>query len=150
VLKNLFTKNDVAEILQRIENLKTDSQHNWGKMNVSQMLAHCASSMEVAAGQRNLKRTLMGKLIGGFFKPMFTNEKPFSKNGPTDKNFKITDEKNFEVEKQRLKNIIQQFHEGGSGKCTTHPHSFFGKVTPEEWSIGMYKHLDHHLRQFGA
>jgi hypothetical protein len=149
-MKNLFTKNDVTDILQRIDSLQPNSQNNWGKMNVSQMLAHCVATLEVATGQKNLKRTFMGKLLGGLFKSLFTNEKPTGKNSPTDKYFKITDQRNFETEKQRLKNFIQQFYDGGASKCTTHPHSFFGKVTPEEWSIGMYKHLDHHLRQFGV
>ena len=45
---------------------------------------------------------------------------------------------------------IRQFSEGGAAKCTPHPHPFFGKLTSEEWGIGMYKHLDHHFRQFGA
>jgi len=38
----------------------------------------------------------------------------------------------------------------GPAGCTKHPHSFFGKLTPEEWAILSYKHLDHHLRQFGV
>ena len=40
--------------------------------------------------------------------------------------------------------------QGGPGVCTNHPHSFFGRLVPEEWAVLMYKHLDHHLRQFGV
>jgi hypothetical protein len=148
-MKNLFTKEDVSDILQRIDRLKPTSQNNWGRMNVAQMLAHCAATLEVATGQKILKRTFLGILLGGILKPLFINEKPTGKNSPTDKYFKIKDQRNFETEKQRLKILIQQFHDGGQSKCTSHPHSFFGKVSPEEWSIGMYKHLDHHLKQFG-
>ena len=43
-----------------------------------------------------------------------------------------------------------QFHEGGESQCTSHPHPLFGKITPLEWGTGMYKHLDHHLKQFGV
>jgi Protein of unknown function (DUF1569) len=43
-----------------------------------------------------------------------------------------------------------RFAKGGAEGCTKHPHNFFGKLTPLEWATGMYKHLDHHLRQFGA
>jgi transposase InsO family protein len=50
----------------------------------------------------------------------------------------------------RLKDCVREFHQGGEAKCTRHPHPFFGNLTPQEWSRGMYKHLDHHLRQFGA
>ena len=58
--------------------------------------------------------------------------------------------RNFEAEKQKIKDFIQKIQTGGENKCTTHPHPFFGKLTPTPWSIGMHKHLDHHLRQFGA
>jgi transposase InsO family protein len=46
--------------------------------------------------------------------------------------------------------VIDRFVAAGPKSCTTHPHSFFGPLTPEEWAILMYKHLDHHLRQFGV
>lgn len=41
-------------------------------------------------------------------------------------------------------------HTGGEKVCTTHPHPIMGSYTPAEWGKGMYKHLDHHLRQFGV
>jgi hypothetical protein len=46
--------------------------------------------------------------------------------------------------------LIDRFAAAGPQGCTTHPHAFFGSLTPDEWAILMYKHLDHHLRQFGA
>ena len=54
------------------------------------------------------------------------------------------------TEKTKLENLIKEFHGGGLGGATTNPHAFFGKLTKEEWGIVMYKHLDHHLRQFSA
>ena len=69
---------------------------------------------------------------------------------PTDNSFLVVDQRNFEKEKARLIELVTQFSTGGEAKCTTHPHPFFGKVTPHEWGAGMYKHLDHHLRQFGV
>jgi hypothetical protein len=49
-----------------------------------------------------------------------------------------------------LRGLIDRFVASGPAGCTNHPHSFFGRLTPEEWAILMYKHLDHHLRQFGV
>lgn len=148
-MKNLFNQNDTAEILNRLDNLKPTSQKLWGEMEVAQMLAHCSKALEMATGEKNLPRVFIGRILGGFFIKQFSNEKPFNKNGPTDKTFKITDQRNFEMEKQKVKDFIQKFHTGGESKCTTYAHPFFGKLTPTEWGIGMYKHFDHHLRQFG-
>lgn len=149
-MKNLFDKKDTAEIISRLDNLTPSSQRLWGKMEIDQMLAHCRKTLEMATGDKILPRVLIGKLIGRFFVKGFSNEKPFGKNGPTDKTLKIRNRRDFEVEKQKLIEYIEKFQNGGAEKCTKHPHPFFGKVTPTEWSIGMYKHLDHHLRQFGA
>jgi transposase InsO family protein len=62
----------------------------------------------------------------------------------------VSDSRDFSLEQRRLKDCVREFHQGGEAKCTRHPHPFFGNLTPQEWSRGMYKHLDHHLRQFGA
>jgi len=119
-------------------------------MNVSQMLAHCTAALEVAAGEKFPLRMFIGRLIGPFFKSAFTNDRPLKKNTPTDKTFIFTDERDFSKEKLRLLTLIDKFSQGGDAKVTRHPHSFFGNLTADEWSSGMYKHLDHHLRQFGV
>lgn len=149
-MKNLFEQQGCEEVLDRLKKLRPDAQRQWGSMNVSQMLAHCAEAMEMSIGIKQPPRLLIGRLFGWIAKPSYTNEKPFARNLPTDKSFVIADSREFESEKERLVKLIRQFHEGGAGKCTTHPHAFFGKLTPGEWSRGMYKHLDHHLRQFGV
>jgi hypothetical protein len=104
----------------------------------------------MASGQLNLPRMFIGRLIGSFVKPIYSNDKPFSQNNPTDPKLVVSDQRDFLRERQQLKVKVRQFHEGGEAQCTRHPHPFFGSLTPQEWGIGMYKHLDHHLRQFGA
>jgi hypothetical protein len=89
-------------------------------------------------------------LLGPFVKPIYTNDKPFSQNNPTDKKLVISDQRDFRREQEQLKQKVRQFYEGGEARCTSHPHPFFGALAPHQWSRGMYKHLDHHLRQFGA
>lgn len=45
---------------------------------------------------------------------------------------------------------LNKFHKNGPETCISHPHPFFGKLTSEQWGKGIYKHLDHHLKQFGV
>jgi len=149
-MKNLFEPDAAEEVISRIDKLQANSPRLWGKMDVAQMMAHCSAALDMASGQINPPRMLIGRLIGGMVKPIYTNEKPFSKNNPTDKKLLVTDQRDFFREQQQLKIKVRQFHEGGEGRCTRHPHPFFGALTAQEWSRGMYKHLDHHLRQFGA
>lgn len=149
-MKNLFERETVEEIISRIDKLQPASQRQWGKMDVAQMLAHCSAGMDMASGRLNLPRAFIGRLLGPFVKPIYTNEKPFSQNNPTAKELVFSGQRDFLREQQQLREKIRQFYEGGEAKCTRHPHPFFGALTPQEWSRGMYKHLDHHLRQFGA
>jgi len=149
-MKNIFDAATLEEIKQRIGTLRPESKRKWGKMEVAQMLAHCSAALEVAAGKKRLPRMFIGRILGPFFKSRFYNDRPFKKNSPTDKSFLVIDRRNFEKEKARLLDLITQFSTGGEAACTRHPHSFFGKLTPRQWGMGMYKHLDHHLKQFAA
>jgi len=149
-MKNLFQREAVEEVISRIDKLRPATQRQWGKMDVAQMLAHCSGALDMAAGRLILPRMLIGRLIGPLVKPIYTNEKPFSRSSPTDPKLVVSDQRDFLREREQLKVKVRQFHEGGEAQCTRHPHPFFGNFTPEQWSRGMYKHLDHHLRQFGA
>jgi hypothetical protein len=149
-MKSLYDKTVCDELVNRIDQLSAESKALWGKMNVTQMLAHTAAGMDMASGRLNIDRVFMGKLIGGFLKSFYTSDKPFNKNTPTAAELVRADASDFEKEKDNLKTLMKAFSEGGIEKCTTHPHPFFGKLKPEDWGIGIYKHTDHHLRQFGV
>jgi hypothetical protein len=149
-MKTLFQTEAVNEIISRIDKLEPGSVRQWGKMDVAQMMAHCSATLDMASGRLNRPRVFIGRLLGPLFRPIFTNEKPFSRNSPTDKKLVISDARDFAREQEQLKTKLRQFHEGGEARCTRHPHPFFGALTPEAWGRGMYKHLDHHLRQFGV
>ncbi len=148
--KNLFQRDALDEVMSRIDNLRPASPGQWGKMDVAQMMAHCSAALDMASGRVNPPRTFVGRLIGPFAKPIFTNEKLLSRNSPTDKTLVVSDKRDFLREQEQLKQKLRQFHDGGEARCTKHPHPFFGPLTPQAWSRGMYKHLDHHLRQFSA
>jgi hypothetical protein len=149
-MKNLFEQEATDEVLARIDTLQPACQRHWGKMDVAQMMAHCSAALDMASGRMDLPRIFIGRVLAPFIKPIYTNEKPFSKNNPTDKKLVVSDQRDFLREQEQLKLKVRQFHEGGESQCSRHPHPFFGALTPQEWSRGMYKHLDHHLRQFGA
>lgn len=149
-MKNLFQAEAVDELISRIDKLQPATQRQWGKMEVAQMLAHCSAGLDLASGRLVRPQMLLGRILGPLVRPIYSNEKPFSRNNPTDKKLVISDARDFGREREQLKVRIREFHAGGEAQCTKHPHPFFGPLTPHEWGAGMYKHLDHHLRQFGA
>jgi hypothetical protein len=149
-VKTLFEPSSASEIRRRIELLTPDRGRHWGAMNVAQMLAHCSAWMEMAAGLNNPPRSFLGRIFGKLAKKSVLGEEPVRQNMPSDKSLIMIGEKDFVAEQQRLVDWVSRFSAGGPDQCTTHPHCFFGHMTPVEWAILGYKHLDHHLKQFGA
>ena len=147
-VKNLFEPAVKQEIIVRINKLTPGSKALWGKMNVGQMLAHLQVPIGVADGTQKLKRTFFGRIVGPMVKQILYNDKPFKRHLPTDPSFvMINNEKDFEIEKQKLLAMVNNFSEAA---IVNETHTFFGKLTREQWSKGTWKHLDHHLRQFGV
>lgn len=149
-MKNLFDQQDAREIVDRINHLTAQSKPLWGKMDVAQMLAHCTMVIRIARGLDNPPRRVLGILLGWMVKSSFFGEKPYPKNSPTDPGFIVTGERDFEEEKLTLLTHVKAFAAGGAPGCTKHPNPFFGRLTPQEWARGQYRHLDHHLNQFGV
>lgn len=150
-MTNLFEASTVQEVKQRTANLKPDSAPNWGKMNAAQAVAHCTAGLELALGDRRPPRMMIGRILGPIVKlKAFREEEPMRRNSPTVPGLVVNDERDLEKERERLSGMIDRFVAAGPQGCTTHPHSFFGRLTPDEWAALMYKHLDHHLRQFGV
>lgn len=148
IMKSIFEASANKEILGRIERLRADSPALWGKMNVAQMLAHCNQPLENALAKKVIPKG-GNFLIRLFFKSLLYNDKPYGKGLPTAKTFIIHESKDFEQEKQKtIRLIAEAFEKGLLHDWPDHPN--FGKFTPEQHGMMMYKHLDHHLRQFGA
>lgn len=149
-MKNLFNKETYDEICNRINALSANSQRQWGKMNAAQMLAHCKEAFKVPLSDKKMPRMLLGLLLGWAIKKKLYNEEPWKKNLPTAPNFIIKEDRDFEKEKKELMDMISAFHNGGPGNVGKFPHPMFGSFTSEQWGKSMYKHLDHHLMQFGV
>jgi hypothetical protein len=144
---SLFDAAVKQQVIARINKLTAQSPAQWGKMNVAQMLAHCQMPLGVATGKHILKGNFLFRLIAPLFKKQLFNNTPFKKGLPTDISFIITSEKDFEKEKQQLIAMINSFTEANLSK---EPHPFFGHLSPQQWSNGTWKHLDHHLQQFNV
>jgi Protein of unknown function (DUF1569) len=149
-MKNLLDKETYQELTGRIQNLQPDSKAKWGKMNVAQMIAHVCEAYKVPLSDKPMPRMLIGRLIGWAIKPVLYNDKPWKQNLPTAPNFIITGERNFNEELLKLLELVEQFHTAGSEKIGRFPHPMFGSFTTDQWGMAMYKHLDHHLTQFGV
>ena len=146
---NLFEPSAAQEVLSRLGNITASTPAQWGKMNAAQMMAHCQAPFQVYFGEMRLKLGLMGLLFGKMAKKKLFGPQPWARNLPTAPQFRISDEREFSAERQKLMVYVSRFsNEGYTITSTVHP--FFGKLSSQEWATLAYKHLDHHLKQFGV
>lgn len=151
MIKNMFDPTVVSELVDRINRLTPDTHGQWGKMSVGQMLAHCNVSYEMIYEDKHPKpNAFMKFIVRNLIKNMVVNEKPYKHNMNTAPAFKMTDSKNFESEKERLIGFINKTQQLGSAHFEGKESHSFGALTQEEWNNMLYKHLDHHLNQFGV
>ncbi|MBC7912817.1 MAG: DUF1569 domain-containing protein [Pyrinomonadaceae bacterium] len=150
-MKNIFENQTTEEIINRIHQLKPDTQAKWGKMNVAQMLAHCNVTYELIYEDKHKKPNAFMKFtLKMFVKKLVVNEGPYKPNNPTAPVFIIKDQKNFEPEKQRLIDHLTKTQQLGEVHFDNKESHSFGVLTKQEWNNMFYKHLDHHLNQFGV
>lgn len=150
-MKNLFDKIDLQTTIDRINKLTPESKRQWGKMNVSQMLAHVNVAYDMAHTDKYPKsgtfKTFMLKL---FVKNAVVGQKPYPKNARTAPEFVIANERDFKAEKKILVDYLHQTQSLGAAYFEGKQSNSFGPLTTQEWNTLFSKHLDHHLTQFGV
>lgn len=149
-MPSLFDPEESYALIARLRALQPDMAPLWGKMTPAQSLAHCQVGLRIALGELSWKRTLLGRLFGGLVKRTVVAPRPFARNMPTDPRFLVRDPRELDPERDALIALIQRFTAGGPAGLRQDPHPFFGPMTPMEWDTLQWKHLDHHLRQYGV
>lgn len=150
-LPNVFTKEISEGLVDRINMLTNTTQPMWGKMSVSKMLAHCCVTYEYIFENKHKKPGVFIRAIMKLFvKENVVNIKPYKENGFTGPDFIISDEPDFEVEKQRLITYVRRTQDLGEDYFDGKESHGFGKLSKSEWNNMFQKHLDHHLKQFAV
>jgi len=150
-MQNVFIKKDCDQLIDRINQLKSDSQPLWGKMSVDQMLAHCNVTYEMVYDDIHKKpNAFMRFLLKSFVKNKVVDKSPYPKNIRTAPQFIINGGRNFELEKERLISYINKTLELGENNFEGKESLSFGKLSSKEWNNMFAKHLDHHFSQFGV
>jgi hypothetical protein len=150
-LPDIFEKEVADGIIQRINLLLPTTQPKWGKMTVAQMLAHCNVTYEMVYENIHPKPNSVVKFIlKAFIKKKVVGEYPYSQNSKTAPQFIMKETKDFEKEKNRLIEYIGKTQQLGENNFEGKESLSFGKLTKTEWNNMFYKHLQHHLMQFGV
>ena len=149
-MKSIFDQTTRNEVINRIDLLNTGSKAQWGTMTVGQMVRHCSICEDYYFGKIKIKRSWLGIFVGriainSILKNANSN---MGRNAPTATSFRVTEDvKNLEEEKEKWKLAMNRY---ATFSDDYFAHWFFGKMTKEELGQFIYKHCDHHLRQFNC
>lgn len=146
-----FLKN---ECTQRFKTLAADTMGKWGKMNAQQTVEHISGFFYVSAGKIKFDLVTPVEHLPKY-KEFLLSDKEFRENtkAPTSV---ISEEAlplryaNMEEALQKLSDSIMAFEnyfKDDPLQTTLHP--VFGDLNFEEWVLLHYKHVRHHLKQFG-
>lgn len=114
------------------------------------MVRHCSLCEEYYLGKTKIDRSFIGRIIGrnSIRKILKDERSTFQKSAPTADSFLVKETvSDLESEKAKWKSLIEKYDSFQSRKFT---HWFFGEMTKEQLGQFIYKHCDHHLKQFGA
>jgi hypothetical protein len=144
---SLMKTDDLKLLLERLERLRPDAKPAWGTLDAPRMLCHLGDSMRVALGELPtvprhswLTRTL-GKLV-----VVHTGFSPPPGKVQTAPEMLTSKPASWEADLDACRQLAARV---GSGAASAE-HPSFGPLTPEEWGKLCWKHMSHHLRQFGV
>ena len=147
-MKTVFDQTTRDELIGRITSLNQESAAQWGKMNVYQMIKHCSLWEQMILNNTPYPRVFAGRIFGRMvIKAVLKDDAPLRRNTPTIAPFKVTGDGDMTAEKANWIALIQSYPEKAPA---TFVHPFFGKMTRDQVGQLVYKHIDHHLRQFNS
>ena len=119
----------------------------WGRMSVDQMLWHCNQVLGTSLNDIQVVQRRPPFPVP-VLKFMLFNL-PWPHGAPTAPEYKSDVSRDFEAERRRCLELIDRFAARRIDEDGWAP-AVFGKISGREWSCLQARHLDHHLKQFGA
>lgn len=150
-MQSIFQPDTIRQLKSRINKLNSDSKAQWGKMNIYQMLRHCVENESMLLREKSFRRLFIGRLFGKLaLNANIKDDKPLDKNGPTHPDLKIGGNGDVEEQKTKWLSLLDKYPSMLASDYEGFIHPFFGKMSSEQVSKFAWKHIDHHLRQFGV
>jgi hypothetical protein len=147
IMPSVFDGDARAALARRVRQLRPDAQRQWGAMTSGQVVAHLVDALKmafdelpVAAKKTPLRYTPIKQLI--------IHVAPFPKGAPTAPELVSRVAADFAGEVESLETLLHRCGDAGQRFAAEHP--AFGRLTRRDWGVLIYRHTDHHLRQFGV
>ncbi len=144
-MKSIWDESTRDEVLTRFGRLRADQRPQWGQMDVPAMIGHVCDAMRAALGEIAIaeRNTIMKNPVVRW---LIIYVMPWPKGAPTAPELLQRKETDLTHGIAALQATMTRFADCPSPK----PHPVFGVMSRKDWGCLTYRHLDHHLRQFGV
>jgi len=148
-MKSMWQPDARQALQQRIEQLTPTGRPEWGRMSAQQMVVHLTAAVQMATGERPVAHR-QTPLRYPVIKQLVLYVLPFPRNVPTAPELVVGSTPNaWTRDVDALRATMDRFvARGPEAPWPAHP--AFGRMSARQWGILVYRHVDHHLRQFGV
>lgn len=135
-----------AALLRRLDALRPELTPRWGRMSAPQMVTHLIEAYRMPSGELQMKRVAMP--LRPLLRWLMLYLLPFPKGAPTARELLARVPDSWEADVATLRAAIAAATKPPSG-ARVGEHPLFGRMSVRDWGVLLYKHTDHHFRQFG-
>jgi len=148
-MPSLFDPQRRAMILDRVSRLAPDLKPVWGRFTANEMVCHVSCDLRQGLGELEAGPP-SGPWARFPLNWLLIHVVPWPKGkGRSPPEFLATRPTTWTADVSRLRGLIERFAERGSA-APWPPNRVFGRISGTNWGVLLHKHLDYHLRQFGA
>ena len=148
-MKSMWDGHGPLDIRERVTRLRADQKPAWGAMNAPQMVCHLADSLKMALGELKCSPKRL-PIRYPPLKQLIIYVAPFPKSAPTAPELLTRFPAAWQADVAELQALVDRFVARGRESSPWPEHPAFGKLSHRAWGVLTYRHMDHHLRQFGA
>jgi hypothetical protein len=147
-MKSIWQEEARRELSARVGALAWDRPAAWGKFTAPKMVCHLADSLKMAMGDLKVARKTL-PIRYPPLKQLIIYWAPFPKGAPTAPELLAREPREWSRDIGDVQELLER---AASARTTdTWPeHPAFGKLSTRAWGVLIYRHMDHHLKQFGA
>jgi hypothetical protein len=147
-MKSMWDGERRQEILDRVARVTPDRPALWGRMSAPQMVCHLAESLKMTLGELPVKHKRV-PIRYPPLKQLIVYLAPFPKNMPTAPELLARSPRDWQADMADLLALVDRFTPRGPGRRWPE-HPAFGTLSEHAWGVLVYRHMDHHLKQFGV
>ncbi|HZI80201.1 MAG TPA: DUF1569 domain-containing protein [Vicinamibacterales bacterium] len=148
-MSTVFNLDDRLTLARRIDALPLDASPRWGRMDCPQMLAHLSDGVRMALGELIITTRGPRPLRLRPIAHAVIHWLPFPKSAPTAPELLVRRATDCRAECADLKHLLERLA-AMEGARDWPEHPAFGRLNSRDWGTLVHRHVDHHLRQFGA